>query len=150
MCIRDSFYPGLLLILLGLGLGAWILPGSRTVGPLTIDVHTLLYAALASPLGLQGVAIAVLTKIFAIGEGLLPENPQLNKLFRFLTLEVGLAIGGGLVLCGLGGSVYALSDWSTQSFGPLDPTRTLRIIIPAFLALALGCQAILASFFLSV
>jgi glycosyl transferase family 2 len=144
------FYPGLLLILLGLGLGAWILPGSRTVGRVTIDVHTLLYAALAILLGFQGVAFAVFTKIFAIGEGLLPEDPQLNKLFRFLTLEVGLAIGGGLVLCGLGGSVYALSDWSTRSFGPLDPTRTLRIIIPAFLALALGCQAILASFFLSV
>src|SRR4029453_3419050 len=75
------FYPGLLLILLGLGLGAWILPGSRTVGPLTIYVHTLLYAALAILLGFQGVAFAVFTKIFAIGEGLLPEDPQLNKLF---------------------------------------------------------------------
>ena len=110
----------------------------------------LLYAVLAILLGFQGVAFFACTKIFAIGEGLLPEDPQLTKLFRFLTLEGGLAIGGGLVLCGLVGSVYALSDWSSRSFGPLDPTRTVRIIAPAILSLALGGQIMLASLFLSV
>lgn len=143
-------YPGLLLILIGLGLGAWILPGPRTIRGVMLDIHTLLYAVLAILIGFQGVAFSVLTKIFAIGEGLLPEDPQLTKLFRFLTLEIGLTIGGVLVFGGLVGSVYALSNWSSQSFGPLDPTRTLRIIAPAILALALGCQIILTSLFLSV
>jgi hypothetical protein len=143
-------YPGLLLILLGVGVGAWLLPGPRTIGRATLDVHTLFYAVLAILLGFQGVTFAAFTKIFAISEGLLPEDPQLTKIFRFLTLEVGLAIGGALVLCGLGGSVYALSYWSTQAFGPLDPTRTLRVIAPAILSCALGCQVMFASFFLSV
>jgi len=143
-------YPGLLLILIGVGLGAWILPGPRMIGGVRLDIHTLLYAVLAILLGFQGVAFFACTKIFAIGEGLLPEDPQLTKLFRFLTLEGGLAIGGGLVLCGLVGSVYALSDWSSRSFGPLDPTRTVRIIAPAILSLALGGQIMLASLFLSV
>src|SRR5262245_31867733 len=143
-------YPGLLLILFGVGVGAWLLPGPRTIGRATLDVHTLFYAVLAILLGFQGVTFAAFTKIFAISEGLLPEDPQLTKIFRFLTLEVGLAIGGALVLCGLGGSVYALGYWSTQAFGPLDSTRTLRVIAPAILSFALGCQIIFASFFLSV
>ena len=143
-------YPGLLLILLGLGVGAWILPGPRTMGRVTLDIHTLLYAGLAILLGFQAVAFAAFTKIFAISQGLLPEDPQLTKLCRFLNLEGGLALGGMLVLYGLVGSVSALSDWSSRSFGPLEPTRTLRMIAPAILSLALGCQIILASFFLSV
>jgi len=143
-------YPGLFLMLIGVGLGAWILPGPRTIGRVTLDVHTLLYAVLAILLGFQGVVFSAFTKIFAISEGLLPEDPQLTKIFRFLSLEVGLVIGGVLVLCGLAGSVYALSDWSSQSFGSLDPVRTLRVVAPAILVLALGGESILASFFLSV
>jgi len=143
-------YPGLFLMLIGAGLGAWILPGPRTIGRVTLDVHTLLYAVLAILLGFQGVVFSAFTKIFAISEGLLPEDPQLTKILRFLSLEVGLVIGGGLVLCGLAGSVYALSDWSSRSFGSLDPVRTLRVVAPAILVLALGGESILASFFLSV
>ena len=43
-----------------------------------------------------------------------------------------------------------LSDWSARSFGALDPTETQRIVIPASLALTLGLQVVLCSFFLSV
>jgi hypothetical protein len=143
-------YPGLFLMLIGVSLGAWILPGPRAIGRVTLDVHTLFYAVLAILLGFQGVAFSAFTKIFAISEGLLPEDPQLTKIFRFLNLEVGLVIGGVLVLCGLAGSVYALSDWSSRSFGPLNPMRTLRMVAPAILVLALGSQIIFASFFLSV
>ena len=132
------------------GLGVWIVPGPRTIGRVTLDVHTLLYAVLAILLGFQGVTFSVFSKIFAVSEGLLPEDQRPTKIFSFFNLEVGLVIGGVLVLCGLAGSVYALSDWSSKSFGSLDPTRTLRLVAPAILALALGYQIILASFFLSV
>ena len=40
-------YPGLALAALGLGLGAWVLPGPQTIGTVTFDIHTLLYAAAA-------------------------------------------------------------------------------------------------------
>lgn len=143
-------YPGALLMLIGLMVGLWLLPGSRTIGNVTFDVHTLLYAALAVLVGFQAIAFAAFTKIFAITEGLHPEDAQLNKLFRYLTLERGLVIGTVLMIIGLGGSIYALSDWGTKSFGPLNPTQTLRIVIPAVLLLTLGCQVILSSFFLSV
>jgi hypothetical protein len=144
------FYPGVALLLTGLLLGAWILPAPRTVGGVTLDVHSLAYAAAAVLLGYQSMAFAVFTKVFAIQEGLLAEDPRLNRLFRYVTLETGLAVGFSLVLIGLAGSIWALGDWGARSFGELDPRRMLRIIIPASLALTLGLSIVLSSFFLSV
>jgi hypothetical protein len=143
-------YPGALLMLAGLVVGAWILPGPRSIGGVSFDVHTLVYAAAAVLIGYQSIAFAVFSKVFAINEGLLPEDPRFHQLFSRITLEVGLAVGVAFILCGLAGSVWALSDWGAASFGELEPTQLLRIVIPATLALALGCQIVLTSFFLSV
>jgi len=143
-------YPGVMLMLLGLAVGLWLAPGPQKIGGVTFDVHTLLYAGLAVLIGFQAVLFALFTKIFAITEGLLPEDARLNRLFNYITLETGLAVGAALVLLGLGGSIHAVQLWGKTSFGPLEPTHTLRTVIPAILALALGCQIVLASFFLSV
>ncbi|MCX8156837.1 MAG: glycosyltransferase family 2 protein [Verrucomicrobiae bacterium] len=142
--------PGALLMLLGVLLMAWLLPGPRTVGSVTFDVHTLLYAAMMVLMGYQAVLFAVFTKVFAISEGLLPPDARLEKLYRIITLEVGLTAGLVLTLLGLGGSAYAVWSWGQTHFGPLQPTETLRTIIPALLALVLGIQTIFSSFFLSV
>ncbi len=143
-------YPGALLMLAGLATGAWLLPGPRTVGGATLDIHTLLYAAVAVIVGFQAINFAVFTKIFAISEGLLPEDPRLNRVFRYVNLEAGLVVGATLLLAGLVTSVYTFSAWRAHSFGPLDATKSLRVIIPAVTALTLGCQIILSSFFLSI
>jgi hypothetical protein len=42
------------------------------------DVHTLLYAGMAVLLGFQSVVFAFLTKVFAVSEGLMPEESQLE------------------------------------------------------------------------
>ena len=80
----------------------------------------------------------------------MPENPRLTRLFGIVTLEVGVVVGLVLVVVGFGGSIWALTDWGGRSFGPLEPTETLRIVIPSSLALSLGVQIVLTSFFLSV
>jgi hypothetical protein len=143
-------YPGAALMLLGLLAGLWLLPGPRTVGRVAIDVHTLLYCAAAIFIGFQAILFSLFARIFAITEKLVPPDPALEKLFKFLNLEKGLLAGGTLTALGLLSSAYALSDWGARSFGPLDPTQTLRVVIPAVLALILGCQLILSSFFLSI
>src|SRR5437870_4406436 len=79
-------YPGALLMLLGFATGLWLLPGLRVVGPLSFDVHTLLYAAAAVCIGFQSILFSVFTKIFAISEGLLPADPKLEKWLRVITL----------------------------------------------------------------
>jgi hypothetical protein len=143
-------YPGAGLIVAGLLVSLWLLPGRRAIGQVSFDVHTLMYAATAIVVGFQATLFAVLTKVFAITEGLLPEDPQLTRLFRVITLETGLAGGTALLVAGLGTSAYALYAWSAHSFGPLDPFQVLRLVIPAVTACTLGSQIILASFFLSV
>ena len=143
-------YPGLWLMLAGMALGLWLLPTSRTVGTVTFDVHTLLYAAIAILLGFQAISFAVFTKLFAISEGLHPPDPVLDRLFRYITLEVGLLVGVMLTVAGLATSVYAVGLWGSVHFGSLDYSHTMRMVIPAALFLTLGVQTIFASFFLSV
>lgn len=144
------YYPGLLLMIVGLTVCAWLIPGPRRLNMATLDVHTLLYAAGAVILGFQSVVFAVFTKFFAITEGLLPEDPRLNRAFRYITLETGALTGLFIFLCGLAMSVWAFHRWSLSHFGPLDYSSMLRRVIPAVLALVLGGQIIFSSFFLSV
>jgi glycosyltransferase involved in cell wall biosynthesis len=144
------FYPGVLLMLTGLLTSLWLFAGPQVVGRVTLDVHSLLYAATAVLLGFQAVTFAAFTKLFAVSEGLLPTDPLLDTLFRVITLEVGLVIGAFLILIGLGGSLYALGIWGSYHFGPLDTSKTMRMVIPSTVSLTLGCQIIFSSFFLSV
>jgi len=143
-------YPGIALLFLGAAVSLWLLPGPRTVGGITFDYHTLLFGAMAILIGFQSVNFAAFSKIFAITEGLLPEDPRLNRLFRYITLEVGLIVGALLILFGAGLWVFGLGFWQSRHFGPLDPEKTLRIIIPGFVSLTLGTEIVLSSFFLSL
>jgi glycosyltransferase involved in cell wall biosynthesis len=143
-------YPGIAFFLFGIGVSAWLLPGPRTIGKLTFDYHTLLFGAMLILGGFQSVNFACFSKLFATSEGLLPEDPLFNRLYRYITLEVGLIIGAVLVLVGTVMWVLGLSYWQRRQFGPLDPEKTLRMIIPGFVSLTLGIQIILSSFFLSV
>jgi hypothetical protein len=143
-------YPGILLIALGLIAGALLLQGPVFVGSIGFDAQTLLYAAAAVILGFQAVAFGVFTKVFAISEGLLPEDPKLTFNKIKMNLERGLILGISLILTGLVCSAYSVWTWKRASFGTLDPVHTLRIIIPAITALIIGVQIVFASFFLSV
>ena len=143
-------YPGAALFLLGLIGCAFLLPGPRVVYGIGLDVHTLLYAFMAVLLGFQLVAFATFAKVFAITEGLLPEDPRLTRAFRWVTLEAGLIVGSLLVIAGLGGSIFAVSHWAQTSFGALNPERMLRLVMPSVFSLTLGIQIIFSSFFLSI
>ena len=142
--------PGLMLMLLGgLGVGA-LWRRDISVDGFHLGVHTMLYAAMIVVIGYQAVIFSAFTKIFAIREGLLPEDPALNRMFRYVTLESGLIVGVLLLALGTAGTVSAFSYWRARSFGPLNPERMLRLVIPAAFTFMLGCQTVLSSFFLSV
>ncbi|MGA3294912.1 MAG: glycosyltransferase family 2 protein [Candidatus Acidiferrales bacterium] len=144
------FYPGMLLFAFGVAISAWLLPGPRTIGATTFDYHTLLFGAMAILIGFESINFAVFSKMFATTEGLLPEDPRLTRWYKYITLEVGLIVGGLLTLAGAGLWIFGLSFWRSHHFGPLDPEQTLRIVIPGFVSLTLGIQIVLSSFFMSV
>jgi glycosyltransferase involved in cell wall biosynthesis len=143
-------YPGLALFAGGIIVGALLLPGPFMVGNIGFDVDTLLFAAMAVLIGFQSIVFAGFTKLFGISEGLLPEDPRLTWLFRYITLEVGLVVGVLLICAGTGAWILGLAYWRTHHFGSLDPEKTLRIVIPGLVCFTLGFQTILSSFFLSV
>jgi glycosyltransferase involved in cell wall biosynthesis len=141
--------PGMLLITFGL-LGYFIaMPGLR-IGGVQFDAHTLLFASLAITCGYQSVLFAVMMKVFAIGEGMLPQDPRLTRLFQVANLEHGLMAGVVMLLVGLVLLVVAITIWYQRHFGSLDYARTMRWVIPGAMLTALGVQTVLSSFFLSV
>ena len=143
-------YPGLALVAVGLLLSALLIPGPLGVGGIRLDIHTLLVAGFLCLLGYQLVLFAVFTKIFAIREGFHPPHPTLERLFNHVTLEVGLAAGALMALGGGIALVAAVISWQAVGFGNLDPSLTMREVIPAVVLLALGTQTVFASFFISI
>jgi glycosyltransferase involved in cell wall biosynthesis len=143
-------YPGLALMTVGLIVVLALLPGTITIGAVGFDVHTMLYGAAAIVIGYQAVVFSAFARLFAVTEGLLPESPMLNRLFRYLTLEVGLAAGLVMFLAGFIASVVAVEIWGSHSLGRLNYSHTLRLVIPACTLLILGAQTIFSSFFLSI
>ena len=143
-------YPGLALLVVGLGLSALLVAGPLRVGGVRLDIHTMLVAGFLALLGYQLVLFAVFTKMFAIREGFHPPHPALQTLLRYITLEVGLLAGALMALGGLVALVLAVTSWQSVGFGNLNPSTTMRDVIPAVVLLSLGTQTIFASFFISI
>jgi glycosyltransferase involved in cell wall biosynthesis len=144
------YYPGMLLVLTGLFLFGWLLPGPRRILDVVLDVHTLLYASGFIVLGTQAIMFGFFARVFAISEGLMPKDPKLATRLDALPLEKGLIAGVLLTLCGLIGSLLALGAWRSLGYGDLDVTSSERLVIPSVTCLLLGGQLIMGSFFLSL
>jgi glycosyltransferase involved in cell wall biosynthesis len=141
--------PGALLCLLGLAGYAIALPGLAIQG-IRFDAHTLLFASLFLLCGYQSIVFAILTKIFAVREGLMPEDPSYAAFFRAATLERGLALGVASLVVGVGLLAAAVLQWESVGFGALDYAHTMRWVIPGSTLTALGFQTMMSSFFASI
>jgi glycosyltransferase involved in cell wall biosynthesis len=141
--------PGMLLILLGLAGYGIAMPG-MTLNGVTFDAHTLLFASLAILCGYQSIVFAILTKTFAISEGLLPEDPRMNRFFEYVNLEKGLVFSSIALFMGMTLLMAAVNYWRQASFGHLDYAHTMRLVVPGATLTALGFQTILSSFFVSI
>lgn len=149
-CPRWLFwYPGIALVVLG-GLGYLLALPGITIGRMTFDAHTLLFASLSVLLGFQSMVFAVHARLFAVGEGLWPDDPRIHRLFRHVTLETGLIVGVIVMLGGSGLLLGAINQWRVADFGRLDYAHTMRWVIPGATMTALGFQAILSVFFSSI
>jgi glycosyltransferase involved in cell wall biosynthesis len=143
-------YPGAAFMAFGLVAMFTLMSGPKTIGGVTFDVHTMLYAAMLVIIGLQIVAFALFSKVFAINARLLPADARVEFALKVVTLERGLILGLLLSLIGMAGSIYAFIVWGRTSFGPLVPASMMRVVIPSLTFLAVGIQIVFMSFFLSV
>jgi hypothetical protein len=143
-------YPGAGLLVAGLGMTATLYFAPLRVGAAGLDIHTMLYAAAATLLGLQLCLFALFARVSAQTAGLLPRRPGLDRLLAALSLERGLLTGLTLALVGIGWSAAAFLDWRGAGFGALDPRVVMRDTIPASTLIVGGMEIMLASFLLSV
>jgi glycosyltransferase involved in cell wall biosynthesis len=141
--------PGILLILAGL-VGYGIAMPGLTFREITFDAHTLLFASLAILCGYQAIVFAIFTKTFAINEGLMPEDPRMQRFFALVNLERGLIVSVVAMIIGLALLLAAVNQWRLRDFGRLDYAQTMRWVIPGATLTALGLQTILSSFFVSI
>jgi len=140
--------PGGLLLLCGLALIFWLLPGPRQLTPrVTLDVHTMVFGVIFTLLGAQILSIGAFAKVFSYAARFDRGTVSLKRLLKRIRLETGLIFGGQLFLAGLIGCGRIAWLWAGGGFGPL---YQIRQILFWSTWLFLGIQIIFSSFFLSM
>jgi glycosyltransferase involved in cell wall biosynthesis len=143
-------HPGLVLLVSGLLLQAILFFKPVMVGPLVLDIHTMLVGAMASIVGMQMIWIGIFSKVVAIQKGLLPVDHRLYKILAFLTVERGSLAGLALCVIGVTLLLFSATEWAQTGFHALDPRVTMRYMIPSVTTIVTGVELIIASFFLGV
>lgn len=150
-CPRWLFFlPGLLLFGIGAGGFVLLLPGPVTAAGVTFDTNTLLVCAMALLVGTQALFFAVHAKAYASSFGLLQQDLRIERLFRLPYVEVATLAGLALIVLGTAALVLATLAWEKTGFGALSYGDSLRIVIPAVTAIALGAQIMFSAFALAV
>jgi len=141
--------PGFILILTGMILCGLAIPGV-TIHRIVFDVHTLLFGCMAILCGYQGVLFAVMSKTFAVNEGILPPDVYLDKFYSVFNLEKGLVLGLVAFMGGLALFAWTVLEWRSANWGNLEYAYTMRRAIPAAFLVFSGLQTVMFSFFTSI
>jgi glycosyltransferase involved in cell wall biosynthesis len=143
--------PGLLLSVAGFAVATLLLiMGQQRVTSVEFSTGTLTVACMSVIAGVQIIAFGLFTKVFAIAEGLLPDDPKFSRIFRYFTLEKGIVAGFFVFLVGLSSLAYAVWIWKQAHFGRISYPENLSRVIPSITGIVLGLQITFSSFFLSV
>lgn len=150
-CPRWLFlYPALFSLSLGIGLQAALYAGPLEIGPAHLDVQTMLGAAFLTLISFQLAVSWVLAQYVAWTAGVLPRIPSIARWVATQRLEVGLMLGTMMVVVGIAIGFVEVRQWSVGGFAALDPTVTMRSILPSLTGIAGGLQLITAAFLFQV
>ena len=139
-------FPGIALMLAGSALAVPLAFGPLSVGAFTLDIHTLLYAAVMVCVGMQMLLFAVASSFHAVRIGVLPRMPRsLDGLAR-VSLERALLVALVLFVAGAGLAALSVLMWSTADFRAVDPARLMRVAIPAAALMLAGVQIATTAF----
>ena len=141
-------YPGACLIGIGAAAELAILRGPIIIDGIGFDIHTMLYAAGATILGVQLVLFSLLARTIGVLKNHLPMSPALTRFLRVFTLERGIMLGLSLGLVGLGVAAYSVYTWAHARLAALDPATMMRVAIPSVTLMLAGAEIVFASFLL--
>jgi len=143
-------YPGACLVAAGIAGELAVLRGPIEIHGVGFDIHTMLYAAGATILGLQLILFSVIARTIGVLKNLLPMTDTLARFLRLFTLERGVLLGISLGLCGLALAVYSVDGWARARLGALDPVSMMRVAIPSVTFMLAGGEVLFASFLLGL
>lgn len=143
-------YPGLVAFVVGAVLTLVLLVGPVRIGPVGLDLGTMMYASALTVVGWQSVLFSILTKIYASHEGFLPMSERYQRLLERISVERGLVLGVFIFVVGVLGAAAQLMRWGGQGFGALDVSQTVRSAIPAVLGIMLGFLTVMFSMFAGI
>jgi glycosyltransferase involved in cell wall biosynthesis len=141
-------YPGVFLIAAGMAGELAIWRGPVIIHGIGFDIHTMLYAAGATILGLQLVIFSLIGRTIGVLKQLLPMTRSLERFLRLFTVERGVLLGMSLGLIGLGLAGYSVDSWAHARLGALDPVAIMRVVIAAITLMLSGGEILFASFLL--
>jgi glycosyltransferase involved in cell wall biosynthesis len=143
-------YPGMLLIAAGMAAELAIWRGPIIIHGVGFDIHTMLYAAGATILGLQLVIFSLIGRTVGVLKQLLPMTPRLRRFLRMFTVERGIFLGLSLGLMGLALAFYSVDTWAHARLGALDPVAIMRVVIASVTLMLSGGEILFASFLLGL
>lgn len=143
-------YPGVFLIVAGIAAELAILRGPIIIHGVGFDIHTMLYAAGATILGLQMVLLSLIGRTVGVLKRLLPMTPTLARFLRAFTVERGVLTGMALGLAGLGLGIFSVDTWIHARLGALGPVSVMRVVITSVTLMLAGGEILFASFLLGL
>jgi hypothetical protein len=143
-------YPGLVLMCAGLLLGAKLLASPVYIKGVSLSLDTLIYSVTMIEVGFQAILFALLSRAYAVQEGLFPKPSKATLFDNIFKLERGIILGGVLIVTGFLLFLYVFSIWKSANFGPIDIPKVTPIVVGSSISLSLGCEIILSSFLLSM
>lgn len=143
-------YPGACLIAIGVAAELVILRGPVVIDGVGFDIHTMLYAAGATVLGVQLVLFSLVARTIGVLKDLLPITPALARFLRVFTVERGILLGLCVGLSGLGLAAYSVVSWAHLRLAALDPVSMMRVAIPSVTMMLAGAETVFASFLLGL
>jgi glycosyltransferase involved in cell wall biosynthesis len=144
-------WPGLALILIGLVGMLSMSGGPLAVGRIQAERSSMLVCGMLMLIGYQTVFFGLFTKIYSHLIGLRPEDTRLERWFRHFSLEKGILVGLGLLVCGGFLLLIAVARWAAVHFGSLAGDELApRLVIWSVVVTTLAIQTVFNSFFISV
>lgn len=143
-------YPGLALLLFGTALMGSLVWKPLVVFGVRFDVHSMLVAGAMIVVGSQTILSFLLAYQHATAQGVLPSSPRFDRFLAEKSLERAVVLGGVVFLLGLSGTAGSAAIWAGTSFGDLDVTVMMRLLMPSATAMIVGFQLAAAGFLSSV
>ena len=141
------FYPGIALFLIGVIGTLLLMYKPIVIGSLAFDIHTMLFTAASVITGIQLISFSILGRTLGLKLGLLPEVKLIETFKKHVSVERVLIVGLLIFIIGVSYAVFSINAWQRVEFGELNPSETMRKVIPSVTLMVCGVQVFFSAFF---